>query len=69
MSNFIIGRSFSVCSYQALENVGWINLAQKLKDFPAATAIFKDSQGVSKPCISAFTAINYNNTVKPMTHC
>ena len=52
-----------------IENVGWINLAQKLKDFPAATAIFKDSQGVSKPCISAFTAINYNNTVKPMTHC
>ena len=33
-------------SYQVLENLGWIKLAPKFKDFPAPTAIFKDFQGL-----------------------
>ena len=33
-------------SYYVLENLGWIKLAPKFKDFPAPTAIFKDFQGL-----------------------
>ena len=33
-------------SYWVLENLGWIKLAPKFKDFPAPTAIFKDFQGL-----------------------
>ena len=33
-------------SYEVLENLGWIKLAPKFKDFPAPTAIFKDFQGL-----------------------
>ena len=33
-------------SYQVLENLGWIKLAPKFKDFPAPTTIFKDFQGL-----------------------
>ena len=33
-------------SYLVLENLGWIELAPKFKDFPAPTAIFKDFQGL-----------------------
>ena len=33
-------------SYYALENLGWIKLAPKSKNFPAPTAIFKDFQGL-----------------------
>ena len=35
-----------VCSFQVHENPGWTKLAPKFKDFPAATAIFKDFQGL-----------------------
>ena len=38
-------------SYEVLENLGWIKLAPKFKDFPAPTAIFKDFQGECKPCL------------------
>ena len=51
-------------SYQVLENLGWIKLAPKFKDFPAPTAIFKalnflvqisrtfkEFQGACEPCV------------------
>ena len=43
---FYPDRSFCVCSFQTLENLCWIKLAPKFKDFPAPTAIFKDFQGL-----------------------
>ena len=42
----------------APENLGWIKLALTIKDFPAATAIFKDFQGISR-CVRTLESMEW----------
>ena len=51
-------RSFCVCSLYALENLGWIKLAPKFKDFPVPTAILR-----------TFKALNFNFKIQGLSRC
>ena len=48
----------SVFAPLAPENLGWIKLAPTIKDFPAATAIFKDFQGISR-CVRTLESMEW----------
>ena len=51
-------RSFCVCSLYALENLSWIKLAPKFKDFPVPTAILR-----------TFKALNFYFKIQGLSRC